>query len=66
MDKSVIAALARQAGLDRALAAFPDCVANAAAQVFGEKGAVGRSDEIAAPTAPTAEPWPPMRVGGAR
>lgn len=57
---SVIEVLARQAGLERALAEFPACVANAAAQ------ALGRGAEIAAPVAPAAEPWPPMRVEGAR
>jgi hypothetical protein len=58
MDKKLIEALASQAGLDRALAEFPDCVAAAAAQ------ALGRSSEVDAPTAPTVEPWPPMRVRG--
>ncbi len=60
MDKSLVEALARQAGLARALAEFPDCVANAAAQ------ALGRSGEIKAPTAPVVEPWPPMKAGGTR
>ncbi len=58
MDKTLIAALAHQAGLDRALAEFPDCVANAAAQ------AALRGGEIAAPESPAVEPWPPMRAGG--
>ena len=60
MDKTVIEALARQAGLDKALAEFPACVANAAAQ------ALRRSGEIKAPVSPAAEPWPPMKVGGGR
>ena len=60
MDKTLIEALARQAGLHRALAEFPECVAAAAAQ------AVGRSSEIHAPSAPAVEPWPPMRVGAER
>ena len=34
MDKALIEALARQAGLARALEAFPQCVAAAAAQVL--------------------------------
>lgn len=59
MDKALIEALARQAGLARALEAFPQCVAAAAAQAFG------RSGEIDAPTAAAVEPWPPMRVGRA-
>ncbi len=57
MDKSFVEALARQAGLERALAEFPDCVVNAAAQ------ALGRSGEIKVPASPTAEAWPPMQVG---
>jgi len=60
MDKPFVEALARQAGLERALAEFPDCVANAAAQ------ALGRSGEIHAPANPAAEPWPPMKVGGTK
>ena len=60
MDKSFVEALARQAGLERALAEFPDCVAKAAAQ------ALGRSGEIHTPTSPAAEPWPPMKVGGTK
>lgn len=57
MDKTLIEALARQAGLDRALAEFPDCVMAAAKQ------AIGRSSEINTPTNPAVEPWPPMKVG---
>ncbi len=57
MDKTLIEALARQAGLDRALAEFPDCVMAAAKQ------AIGRSNEINTPTSPAVEPWPPMKVG---
>jgi hypothetical protein len=59
MDKSLVEALARQAGLERTLAEFPECVANAAAQ------ALGRSAEIASPTDPAVEPWPPMKAGAA-
>jgi hypothetical protein len=58
MDKPLIEALARQAGLERALAEFPDCVMAAAKQ------AIGRSSEINSPTSPAVEPWPPMKVGG--
>jgi hypothetical protein len=57
MDKPLIEALARQAGLERALAEFPDCVMAAAKQ------AIGRSNEINTPTSPAVEPWPPMKVG---
>jgi hypothetical protein len=57
MDKGLMESLARRAGLDKALAQFPDDVAAAAAQ------ADGISARISAPTDPAAEPWPPMRVG---
>jgi len=57
MDKELIAKLAHAAGLDKALAEFPDDVAVAAAQALGNKGA------IAYPVDPAAEPWPPMRPG---
>jgi hypothetical protein len=58
MDKATIELLARLAGLDKALAEFPDDVAAAAEQA---SNAVAR---IKAPTDPRAEPWPPMRAGG--
>ena len=57
MDKDLIIALARAAGLDKAVAEFPDDVLAAAQQAFGNAGA------IAVPTDPTIEPWPPMRAG---
>jgi hypothetical protein len=57
MDKDLIAKLARAAGLDKALAEFPDDVALAAEQALGNK------DGVAYPTDPAAEPWPPMRAG---
>ena len=57
MDKDLIAKLAHAAGLDKALAEFPDDVALAAAQALGNQGA------IEYPTDPAAEPWPPMRAG---
>ncbi len=58
MDKDTVEILARRAGLDKALAQFPDDVAAAAAQ------ANGVAARIHAPIDPAAEPWPPMRVGG--
>jgi hypothetical protein len=58
MDKEAMERLARRAGLDKALAQFPDDVAAAAAQ------AEGVTERVNAPTDPAAEPWPPMRVGG--
>jgi hypothetical protein len=56
MDEFVVA-LARAAGLDKALAEFPDDVAEAAAQALNNTGA------IQVPGDPAAEPWPPMRAG---
>jgi hypothetical protein len=56
LDEEMVAKLARAAGLDKALAEFPDDVAVAAEQALGNKEA------IAWPTDPGAEPWPPMRA----
>jgi hypothetical protein len=58
MGKELMEALARRAGLDKALAQFPDDVAAAAAQ------AEGVAKRVNGPIDPAAEPWPPMRVGG--
>jgi len=57
MDKDVIAKLAHAAGLDKALAEFPDDVMLAAQQALGNQGS------IQYPTDPAAEPWPPMQAG---
>ena len=57
MDKATIELLARRAGLDKALAEFPEDVAAAAEQA---SGAIAR---MKAPTDPRAEPWPPRRTG---
>ena len=56
MDQLVVA-LAKAAGLGKALAAFPDDVAAAAAQ------ALNHAMAVQVPTDPAAEPWPPMRAG---
>ena len=53
----IVEALARAAGLEKALAEFPDDVAAAAAQALDNAGAVK------VPSDPAAEPWPPMRAG---
>jgi thiamine pyrophosphate-dependent acetolactate synthase large subunit-like protein len=53
----IIVALARAAGLDKALAAFPDDVKAAAEQALNNAGVVK------VPTDPAVEPWPPMRPG---
>ncbi|MGA9865327.1 MAG: hypothetical protein WBQ75_02680 [Acetobacteraceae bacterium] len=57
MDPTLIAALAKAAGLDEALAQFPEDAAAAAAQALRMAAA------IKAPSDPAAEPWPPMRAG---
>jgi hypothetical protein len=57
MDKEVMQALARRAGLDKALAEFPDDVAAAADQ------AASVMARIKAPEDPRAEPWPAMQAG---
>ena len=56
MDPIVIA-LAKAAGLDKALADFPEDLLAAAEQALNNAGAVQ------VPTDPAAEPWPPMRAG---
>ena len=60
MDKALIIAQARAAGLDKAVAEFPDDVFAAAQQALGNAGG------IAVPTDPADEPWPPMRAGDGR
>lgn len=57
MDQELLELLARRAGLDKALAEFPDDVAAAARQ------ASEAAARINAPADPRAEPWPPMRAG---
>ena len=56
MDENLVAALAKAAGLDEALAEFPDDVAAAVAQATRTARAIGY------PTDPAAEPWPPMKA----
>ena len=60
MDKAAIELLARRAGLDKALAEFPEDVEAAAKQ------AAGSVAQLKAPTDPRAEPWPPIKVGTER
>jgi len=57
MDKDLIAKLARAAGLDKALAEFPDDVAAAA------DSANSVTARIKVPADPRAEPWPAMKPG---
>lgn len=53
----IIVALAKAAGLDKALQEFPDDVQAAAEQALSNKSAVR------VPENPAVEPWPPMRPG---
>jgi hypothetical protein len=57
MDKHTIELLARRAGLDKALAEFPEDVP-AAAELAMKSAA-----KLKPPPDPHAEPWPPMRAG---
>ena len=57
MDKATMEVLARRAGLDKALAEFPEDVAAAARQASASLA------KLKAPADPRAEPWPPMRIG---
>jgi hypothetical protein len=52
----VTVALAKAAGLDKALAEFPEDIEAAAEQ------AVGHAEAVKFPTDPAVEPWPPMRA----
>jgi hypothetical protein len=49
-------ALARAAGLDKAVTQFPQDVAAAAQAAASARSAAGELDQVAA------EPWPPMQV----
>ena len=60
MDKQALEALARRAGLDKALAEHRADV-EAAFALSATHRAVVR-----APENPAVEPWPPMRAGDAR
>ena len=53
-------ALARAAGLDKALKQFPEDVAVAAQSAASTRSAAGALDQFAA------EPWPPMKVRSAQ
>jgi hypothetical protein len=57
MDKTLMEALARRAGLDNALKDFPEDVAIAAKQAADVAG------RIKPPADVRAEPWPPMKAG---
>ena len=57
MDIVLMETLAGLAGLEKALAEFPEDVAAAFRQAGGHR------DVMRAPEAPGAEPWPPMQAG---
>jgi hypothetical protein len=59
MDESVVEAIARRAGLQKALEAFPDDVAAAAAAAAKVTERVRRSSGT---LSKASEPWPPMVV----
>ena len=60
VDRAAVELLARRAGLDKALAEFPDDVAFAITQ------AGNAAARMNAPADPRAEPWPPMKAGAGR
>ena len=59
MEESVVEAIARRAGLQRALDAFPQDVAAAAASAAKAAERVQRSSGT---LSEASEPWPPMVV----
>jgi hypothetical protein len=60
MDERMVDAIVRRAGLERALAEFPDDVAAAAVSAAKATEGVRRSSGM--PLEPLSEPWPPMVV----
>jgi hypothetical protein len=60
MDEKTVEAIVRRAGLEKALAQFPDDVAAAAASAAKVADRVRRSG--GGLPEPSVEPWPPMRV----
>jgi hypothetical protein len=57
-------ARARAAGLDKALAEFPDCVADAARAAALDLADVPAIDGTTEPC--SSKPWPSMRIGSCR
>ena len=57
MDERTVEAIARRAGLVRALEEFPEDVAAAASSASSVTDRIHRSN-----AAPSLEPWPPMVV----
>jgi hypothetical protein len=52
-------ALARAAGLGKAVERFPDCVADAARAAVQDRNDMPEIDSVS-------EPWPPMSIGSGR
>jgi len=60
MDERMVDAMARRAGLERALEEFPDDVVAAAISAAKVAESIRRSSGT--PSEPLSEPWPPMVV----
>jgi hypothetical protein len=60
MDERMVEAIAQRAGLERALAEFPDDVIAAAISAAKVTERVRQSSGT--PSEPLSEPWPPMVV----
>jgi len=60
MDERMVEAIARRAGLEKALEQFPDDVVAAAMSAAKVTETIRRSS--GAPPEPLPEPWPPMVV----
>jgi hypothetical protein len=60
MDERMVEAIARRAGLERALDEFPDDVIAAAVSATKVTERVRQSSST--PLEPSSEPWPPMVV----
>jgi hypothetical protein len=58
-DEAEVLLIASRAGLEKAITQFREDVLSAAKAAANARGAYTPPDD------PTAEPWPPMRVGGA-
>lgn len=62
MDKKMVEAIARRAGLEEALETYPDDVAAAVASAEKVTDRIRRSSSTL--SGPLSEPWPPMVVIG--